>query len=136
LILQGVGRSTLFSKSFLKYGQKGGRHPRNPSLIRVLVCSKFPDTIEANFSEGSFGERKQRLIEHFLTRTSSERPLCVRSVSNFADLDQIVLGEPQELHTISMFIGYVQMKASQKSVMTNFSNQQNGNQSLAATKGV
>jgi hypothetical protein len=62
--------------------------------------------------------------------------MCVRSVSNFADLDQIVLGEPQELRTISMIIGYIQMKASQKSVMTNFSNQQNGNQSLAATKGV
>jgi hypothetical protein len=48
------------------------------------------DTIQADFSKDSFGERKQTLIEHFLTRTKLEWPLCVRSFTIFADLDQIV----------------------------------------------
>ena len=56
---------------------------------KASACRKFRDIIQADFPGSSFGERKQRLIEHFRTRTSSERPLSVRSVTVFADLDQI-----------------------------------------------
>jgi hypothetical protein len=75
---------------------------------------KFRDTVQADFSGlGSLGERKQKLIEHFLTRTSSERPLCVRSVTVFADLEQLVFEAPYETRTISISItGYVQTKQS------------------------
>jgi hypothetical protein len=51
-----------------------------------FTCWKFRDTIQADFSDlGSLGERRQKLIEHFRTRTSSERALCVRSVIVFTD---------------------------------------------------
>jgi hypothetical protein len=87
-----------------------------------VSCWKFRDTIQAQFLEDSFSERKQRLIEHFWTRTSLERPLSVRSVTIFADLDQMVLDASHETHTISMpIIGYVvQTKQSRKSAMTNW----------------
>ena len=83
---------------------------------------KFRDTIQADFSGlGSLGERRQKLIEHFRTRTSSERPLCVRSVTVFADLEQLVFEAPDETRTISIsIIGYVQTKQSRTFTMTNW----------------
>jgi hypothetical protein len=67
------------------------------------------------------GERRQKLIEHFWTRTSSERPLCVRSVTVFADLEQLVFEAPDETRTISIsIIGYVQTKQSRTFTMTNW----------------
>ena len=86
------------------------------------ITWKFRDTIQGDFSGlGSLGERRQKLIEHFQTRTSSERPLCVRSVTFFADLDQLVLDAPDETRTISiLIIGYVQTKPSRKFAMTNW----------------
>ena len=89
---------------------------------KTFACWKFRDTIQADFSGlGSLGERRQKLIEHFRTRTSLERPLCVRSVTVFADLDQLVLDAPDETRTISIsIIGYVQTKPSRKFAMTNW----------------
>jgi hypothetical protein len=83
---------------------------------------KFRDTVQADFSGlGSLGERRQKLIEHFRTRTSSERPLCVRSVTVFADLEQLVFEAPDETRTISIsIIGYVQTKQSRTFTMTNW----------------
>ena len=83
---------------------------------------KFRDTVQADFSGlGSLGERRQKLIEHFRTRTSSERPLCVRSVTVFADLEQLVFEAPGETRTISIsIIGYVQTKQSRTFTMTNW----------------
>jgi hypothetical protein len=75
---------------------------------------KFRDTVQADFSGlDSLGERRQKLIEHFRTRTSSERPLCVRSVTVFADLEQLAFEAPDETRAISIsIIGYVQTKQS------------------------
>ena len=89
---------------------------------KTFACWKFRDTIQADLSGlGSLGERRQKLIEHFRTRTSLERPLCVRSVTVFADLDQLVLDAPDETRTISItIIGYVQTKQSRKFAMTNW----------------
>ena len=88
---------------------------------KAFACWTFRDTIQADFPGASFGERKQKLIEHFRTRTSSERPLGVRSVTIFADLDQIVLDANHETRTISIsIIGYVQTKLSRKFRMTNW----------------
>jgi hypothetical protein len=85
---------------------------------------KFQDTVQADFSGlDSLGERRQKLIEHFRTRTSSERPLCVRSVTVFADLEQLVtvFEAPGETCTISIWIiGYVQTKQSRMFTMTNW----------------
>ena len=83
---------------------------------------KFRDTVQADFSGlDSLGERRQTLIEHFRTRTSSERPLCVRSVTVFADLEQLVFEAPGETRTISIsIIGYVQTKQSRMFTMTNW----------------
>ncbi len=69
------------------------------------------DNIQADFSKDSFGERKQTPIEHFLTRTELERPLCVRSFTIFADLDRIVrcsscLG-PWNMYNLIRIIKYV-----------------------------
>ena len=87
-----------------------------------FTCWKFRDTIQADFSDlGSLGERRQKLIEHFLTQTSLERPLCVRSVTVFADLEQLVFEAPDETRTISIsIIGYVQTKQSPTFTMTNW----------------
>jgi hypothetical protein len=87
-----------------------------------FTCWKFQDTIQADFSDlGSLGERRQKLTEHFLTRTSSEQPLCVRSVTVFADLEQLVFEAPDETRTISIsIIGYVQTKQSRTFTMTNW----------------
>ena len=74
---------------------------QNSSLIQTksnlklahdsYTCWKFRDTVQADFSGlGSLGERRQNLIEHIWTRISSERQLCVRSVTAFADLEQLV----------------------------------------------
>ena len=90
---------------------------------KASACWKFRDIIQADFPGSSFGERKQRLIEHFRTRTSSERPSSVRSVTIFADLGQIVLDASDETRhdTISItIIGYVQTKLSQRFTMTNW----------------
>ena len=83
---------------------------------------KFRDTVQADFSGlDSLGERRQKLIEHFRTRTNSERPLCVRSVTVFADLEQLVFEAPGETRTISIsIIGYVQTKQSRMFTMTNW----------------
>ena len=89
---------------------------------KTYTTWKFRDTIQADFSGlGSLGERRQKLIEHFQTRTSLERPLCVRSVTffaQFADLDQIVLDAPRSISIT--IIGYVQTKSSRKSTLTNW----------------
>ena len=87
------------------------------------TCWKFRDTItiRADFPEGSFNERRQKLIEHFRTRTSSGIPPCVRSVTIFADLHQLVLDAPHETRSISItIIGYVQTKQSRTSTMTSW----------------
>jgi hypothetical protein len=82
----------------------------------------FRDTVRADFSGlDSLGKRRQKLIEHITTRTSSERPLCVRSVKVFADLEQLVFEAPDETSTISIsIIGYVQTKQSRTFTMTNW----------------
>ena len=85
------------------------------------TCWKFRDTIQADFPEGSFHARRQKLTEHFRTRTSSGMPPCVRSVTIFADLDQLVLDAPHETRSISItIIGYVQTKQSRTSTMTSW----------------
>jgi hypothetical protein len=85
---------------------------------------KFRDTVQADFSGlDSLGERRQKLIEHFRTRTNSERPLCVRSVTVFADLEQLVFEASDETRIISIsIIGYVQTKQSRTFTMTNWIN--------------
>jgi hypothetical protein len=46
--------------------------------------------------------------------------LCVRSVTVFADLEQLEFEAPDEMHTISIsIIGYVQTKQSRTFTMTN-----------------
>ena len=96
----------------------------NPKRVdKASACWKFRDIIQADFPGSSFGERKQKLIEHFRTRTSSERPSSVRSVTIFADLGQIVLDASDETRhdTISItIIGYVQTKLSRRFTMTNW----------------
>jgi hypothetical protein len=86
------------------------------------TCWKFRDTVQEDFSGlVSLGERRQKLIEHFWTRTSSERPLCVSSVTVFACLEQLVLEAPGETRTISIsIIGYIQTKQSRTFTMTNW----------------
>ena len=59
-------------------------------------CWGFFDTIQANVLACEFYERKQKLIEHFRTRTTHDRPICVRSVTIFADLRPLVLALPNE----------------------------------------
>jgi hypothetical protein len=103
---------------------------QNSSRIRTkskraynyYTCWKIRDTVQADFSGlDSLGERRQKLIEHFRTRTSLERPLCVRSVTVFADLEQLVFEAPDETRTISiLIIGYVQTKQSRTFTMTNW----------------
>ena len=82
----------------------------------------FRDTVRADFSGlDSLGKRRQKLIEHITTRTSSERPLCVRSVKVFADLEQLVFASeaPDETRTIFILItGYIQTKQSRTFTMS------------------
>ena len=57
---------------------------------------KILDTIQANTLASEFEERKQKLIEHFRTRTTPDQPVCVWSVTIFADLKPLVLALPNE----------------------------------------
>ena len=100
--------------------QNSSRLQGKPKHVNY-TCWTFRDTIQADFPEGSFHARRQKLIEHFRTRTSSGMPPCVRSVTIFADLDQLVLDAPHETRSISItIIGYVQTKQSRTSTMTSW----------------
>jgi hypothetical protein len=49
-----------------------------PKQVRKKFMGwKFQDTVLADILAGSFQERKQTLIDHFCTRTTPDRPLCV-----------------------------------------------------------
>ena len=87
----------------------------NPKRVdKASACWKFRDIIQADFPGSSFGERKQRLIEHFRTRTSSERPSSVRSVTIFADLGQIVLDASDETRHDTISITIIAEKSDRK----------------------
>ena len=74
---------------------------------------KFLDNIQADVLACEFEERKRKLIEHFRTRTTHDRPICVRSVTIFADLRPLALALHNENPTVSIaIIGYVQTKPS------------------------
>ena len=82
-------------------------------------CWKFLETIQADVLACEFEERKRKLIEHFRTRTTHERLICVRSVTIFADLRPLVLALPNENPTVSIaIIGYVQTKPRRPYTMT------------------
>ena len=90
-------------------------------LDKVFRCWKFCDSIQADVLGGSFQERKQKLIEHFRTRTTPDRPLCVLSITIFADLSNLIFTQPSESRAISIaIVGYVQTKSSRKHTMTNW----------------
>ena len=74
---------------------------------------KFTDTIQTDVEEGKFKERKRQLIEHFRTGTTANRPTCVRYVTIFACLYDLVNALPGDIHTVSIAItGYVQTSKS------------------------
>ena len=102
--------------------QNSSRIQGKPKQVDMrFTCWKFRDTIQADFPEGSFDDRRQKLIEHFRTRTSSGMPPCVRSVTIFADLDQLVFDATHETRSISItIIGYIQTKQSRTSTMTSW----------------
>ena len=80
---------------------------------------RFLDTIQADVLAGEFEDRKLRLIEHFRTQTTPDRPIRVLSVTTFADLKPLILALPDENPTVSIAItGYAQTKPSSKSRMT------------------
>ena len=89
---------------------------------RTFQSWKFLDTIQAEVLACEFEERKRKLIEHFRTRTTNDRPICVRSITIFVDLRPLVLdllALPNENPTVSIvIIGYVQTKPSLKFTMT------------------
>ena len=59
------------------------------------------------------------LIEHFLTRTTPNRPICVLSLTIITDLKLLILALPNENPTVSIaIIGYVQTKPSRPIAMT------------------
>ena len=55
----------------------------------------FLDTIQADVLAGQFEERKRTLIEHFRTRTTPGRPICVRSVTIFEGFETACPGSAQ-----------------------------------------
>ena len=80
---------------------------------------RFLDTIQADVLAGEFEDRKRRLIEHFRTRTTPDRPICVLSVTIIADLKPLILALPNGNPTVSIaIIGYVQTKPSRPIAMT------------------
>ena len=80
---------------------------------------RFLDTIQADILAGEFEDRKLRLIEHFRTRTTPDRPICVLSITIIADLKPLILALPNENPTVSIaIIGYVQTKSSRPIAMT------------------
>ena len=82
---------------------------------------KFLDTIQADVLAGEFEDRTRRLIEHFRTRTTPDRPICILSVTIMiiADLKQLILALPNKNLTVSIaIIGYVQTKPSSPIAMT------------------
>jgi hypothetical protein len=103
-----MAASVVKSDSDLESQNSSQIQTKSKRAYNNYTCWKFRDTIQADFSGlGSLGERRQKLIEHFRTRTSSKRPLCVRSVTVFADLEQLVFEAPNETRTISISImGY------------------------------
>ena len=55
-------------------------------------------------------EDRKRLIEHFWTWTTSDRPICVVSITTFAYVKSLVLVQPFENPTVSIaIIGYHSM---------------------------
>jgi hypothetical protein len=102
------------SDSYLESQYSSRIQTKSKQADNNYTCWKFRDTVQADFSGlGSLGERRQKLIEHFWTRTSLERPLCVSSVTVFADLEQLVFEAPGETRTIStLIIGYIQTNQS------------------------
>ena len=80
---------------------------------------KFLDTIQADVLVDEFEERMPKLIEHFRTRTTPNRPIGVRSITIFADLKPFVLAPPSENPTVSIaIIGYVETIPSTQYTMT------------------
>ena len=80
---------------------------------------RFLDTIQADVLAGEFEDRKRRLIEHFRTRTTPDRPICVLSVTIIAYLKPLILALPNENPTVSIaIIGHVQTKPSRPIAMT------------------
>ena len=89
-------------------------------MDKNYMCWKFRDTIQAEFSEDSFHESKLKLHEHLRSRTSLEQPLCIRSITIFADLHQLLHENTHGIRTISItVIGYVQTKTSREYTMKN-----------------
>ena len=79
----------------------------------------FHDTIQVDVLACEFEERQRKLIEHFRTRTTHDRPICVRSIKIFADLKPLFLAQAFENFTVSIaIIGYVQTKPSRQFTMT------------------
>ena len=85
---------------------------------RTFQSWKFLDTIQAEVLACEFEERKRKLIEHFRTRTTHDQPICVWSVTIFADLKPLVLAQASENSTVSIaIIGYVQTNPSSQFTM-------------------
>ena len=100
--------------------QTSSQIPFKPKQLNTKFMSwRFLDTIQADVLAGEFEDRKRQLIEHFRTRTTPDRPICVLSVTIFADLKPLILALPNENPTVSIAItGYVQTKPSSQSRMT------------------
>ena len=80
---------------------KSSQIPGKPkSTDRNYMSWTFHDTIQADVLACEFEERKRKLIEHFQTRTTHDRPIFVRSVTIFADLRPLVLALPNENPTV------------------------------------
>ena len=91
-----------------------------PKQLNTRFMSwRFLDTIQADVLACEFEDRKRRLIEHFRTRTTPNRPICVLSLTIITDLKLLILALPNENPTVSIaIIGYVQTKPSRPIAMT------------------
>ena len=84
---------------------KSSQIPGKPtSTDRNYMSCTLHDTIQVDVLACEFEERKQKLIEHFRTRTTHNRPICALSVTIFADLKPLILSLAFENPTVSIAI--------------------------------
>ena len=100
LIGDGSGSGSESSDSVTESQNSSQISVKQKRVDTSFKCCKFLDTIQADVLACEFEERKQKLIEHFRTRTTHDRPICVLSVTIFADLRPLVLALPNENPTV------------------------------------
>ena len=89
------------------------------STERKYMSWTFHNTIQVDVLACEFEESKWMLIGHFRTRTTHDQPICVRSVTIFADLKHLILSQAFENPAVSIAtIGYVKKKPSRQFTMT------------------